>query len=54
MAVSPRRYTQQEIDDLIRCPKVVLARSDCGRPGFTKRHNVRFRQACMTRPARNW
>ena len=23
MAVSPRRYTQQEIDDLIGCPKVV-------------------------------
>jgi hypothetical protein len=23
MAVSPRRYTQQEIDDLIACPKLV-------------------------------
>lgn len=23
MATSPRRYTQQEIDDLIACPKVV-------------------------------
>ena len=23
MAVSPRRYTQQEIDDFIGCPKVV-------------------------------
>jgi hypothetical protein len=23
MALAPRRYTQQEIDDLIACPKVV-------------------------------
>ena len=30
MAISPRRYTQQEIDDLIGCPKLVWTRTvDC-------------------------
>jgi hypothetical protein len=49
MAVSPRRYTQQEIDDLIGCPK--KASSEGPRAGLPalQYHRGYGSPACATR-----